>query len=458
VITHSDGSVEWEPGSNRALVRVSGKPSTQSPAHFGEADPAPPASEPDTEEPHESETSTTAEDDSCSESPMSESLFAELSSADPPEEAAAKRPAPMSFSLSAGAHRLSKPHGHCEDSYFFGERVLGVADGVGEMIRFADLGVDAAVYAAELMEIAASYLQGEVGAATLEAKGPKAATAAALAEAETKAASYGASTAAVLAISADGSTAGVANLGDSGFIHLRRSAWGAMEIAERSREQEHSFNCPYQFCRVPEELARRLVYRDTVALCNEYELALQPGDLILMYTDGLTDNLHGYEIASMVNTALESSGGKVAPQSLAETLARAAHERSLDPAADTPFFRAARRHRQHMPGGKADDITVVAAWVEPDEGHDGPSGSGDVRLGRPHQAEAQSTLPGKRMERKATQSLLPDAEPGEDTMQRKATQSLLPDVGPALEEVEPRGEDGRCQLEREATQMLPVEQ
>ncbi|CAK0851232.1 unnamed protein product, partial [Prorocentrum cordatum] len=78
----------------------------------------------------------------------------------------------------------------------------------------------------------------------------------------------------------------VANLGDSGFIHFRRSSWGAMEIAERSREQEHSFNCPYQFCRVPEELARRLVYRDTAANCSEYELALQPGDLLLMYTDG----------------------------------------------------------------------------------------------------------------------------------------------------------------------------
>jgi len=254
----------------------------------------------------------------------------------------------------------------------------------------------------------------------------------------------------VLAISADGTTAGVANLGDSGFIHFRRSSWGAMEIAERSREQEHSFNCPYQFCRVPEELARRLVYRDTAANCSEYELALQPGDLLLMYTDGLSDNLNGYEITNIINTALEASGGEVAAQSLAETVALAAHERSLDPAADTPFFRAARRHRQHMPGGKADDITVVAAWVEPEEGS---SCSGDMRLGRPHQAEAQSTLPGKRLERKATQSLLPDAEPSEEGLQRQATQSLLPDVDPAPQ-AEPCDEGDRCQIERKATQSL----
>jgi protein phosphatase PTC7 len=208
-------------------------------------------------------------------------------------------------------------------------------------------------------------------------------------------------------------------------------------VVEKSREQEHAFNCPYQLCRVPEELARRLAYRDTACLCTEYTLQLQPGDMILMYTDGLTDNLNGFEITNIINSTLEASQGKLSAAAIAEALVLAAHERSLDPTADTPFYRTARRHRQHMPGGKADDITVVIAWVEPDQ--EGPSCGtfGEVRLGRPHKAEAQTTLFGESdtscrrttMERKATQSLFPDEQPDSDgpEMQRKATMSLLPD-------------------------------
>merc|ERR1719270_743640 len=153
-----------------------------------------------------------------------------------------------------------------------------------------------------------------------------------------------------------------------------------------SVEQQHAFNCPYQLCRVPEELAGQLACRDTAGQCAEYELELRPGDLLLMYTDGLTDNLNEFEITNTINAALKSSEGKMAAQSLAETLALAAYERSMDPAADSPFYRAARRNHQHMPGGKSDDITVVAAWAE-----------------------------------------------AEHTPRRNATQSLLPEVSPAAE-------------------------
>eukprot|EP00913_Durusdinium_trenchii_P018729 g17599.t1 len=449
---------------------------------------------------------------------------------------------PESIRFEAGAHRLSKPSGRCEDAFFFSTKAAGVADGVGQMEQFSEYGVDAAKYADELMQLSAKHVHANPGRPI-----------AALMRAERDATSYGACTALVMAI--DGTKVQVANLGDSGFMHLRPRAWG-MEILQTSREQTHGWNCPYQLTRVPEALFKDSgISFDSAADCEKYELkdfflnvlskeacglellpdvfsygaaasaceggghwvgaaellevlqdsqqqpdtvlcnavisALQKlalkdegcvnsalracerasawvealhlaslseldvaglvavtgacasvhamlprllwkanqlarlesagdiqrkmrkdhtqcaprltrvmsldgvwapvvpllvtynqSDLLLLFTDGLTDNLHWYEVLRKVDEVVERYEGQgVNPEVLASVLAKTAEERSHDTKANTPFAQSARRHRLHFPGGKEDDITVVAAWIAGEEAHEGQTDGEDAVCG-----------------------------------------------------------------------------
>mmetsp|Transcript_104110 Transcript_104110/g.335672 ORF Transcript_104110/g.335672 Transcript_104110/m.335672 type:complete len:494 (+) Transcript_104110:80-1561(+) len=294
--------------------------------------------------------------------------------------------------LWSGAHRVQKPGGSCEDSFFFRSNAVGIADGVSQMADFAEHGVDAAEYAAELMELASRAL-GPEGLPEACADGPAERAAAALASADAGAASYGASTVTLAAL--EGACVGVANLGDSGFMLLRPRPWG-MEITEKSCEQQHSWNCPYQLTRVPEAIwessRMSLSDLDSAADAARYEVAVQAGDLLLLFTDGLTDNLHWHEVLRAVDSVVEQGYVEptVPPEDVARALVLEAQKRSLDPAADTPFARSARRHRQPHYGGKEDDITVVAAWVMSRSAT--RPGAAFVTLGCPHSADRSRTV------------------------------------------------------------------
>lgn len=296
------------------------------------------------------------------------------------------KPTVESFCFEAGAHRLSKPSGRCEDAFFFSSKAAGVADGVGQMEQFSEYGVDAAKYADELMQLSAKYVH--------ESSGTRRALMALMA-AERNATTFGASTALVMAI--DGKIVQVANLGDSGFMHLRPRVWG-MEILQTSREQTHGWNCPYQLTRVPEALFKDSgISFDSASDCEKYELKVEQGDLLLLFTDGLTDNLHWHEVLRKVDEVVERYEGQkgriVPPEELAQVLAKTAEERSHDTKANTPFAQSARRNRLHFPGGKEDDITVVAAWItnEADarEGH--TDEIMDVTMGTLEKASARKT-------------------------------------------------------------------
>mmetsp|Transcript_76896 Transcript_76896/g.135472 ORF Transcript_76896/g.135472 Transcript_76896/m.135472 type:complete len:662 (+) Transcript_76896:41-2026(+) len=277
------------------------------------------------------------------------------------------------------ACRLSKLNAPCEDSFFYCADAMGVADGVGQMVQFSKYGADSAAYAADLMSRAAEALQqGDPDEA------PETRAANSLAFAEKEAQTYGASTACVFVLDADAEegviSAGVANLGDSGFMVLRKSqteGQPVMEAVMRSAEQQHSFNFPYQLIRLPPALAKRVPAGrkfDSAADCEMYEVELRLGDLLLVYTDGLVDNLHDHEILHIVNSSLndlssdddgKGSQSPLLPDAIAKALATEAQKRSLDPEAEVPFAETSRLHGLESEGGKQDDITVVAAWVMP---------------------------------------------------------------------------------------------
>ena len=90
-------------------------------------------------------------------------------------------------------------------------------------------------------------------------------------------------------------------------------------------------------------------------------MQVMPGDVIVVGSDGLWDNLAGDAILAKVQHAIKQ--GERAP-AIALSLARAAFEASVDRDAVTPYsLGATEAFDMVYSGGKQDDITVVAACL-----------------------------------------------------------------------------------------------
>eukprot|EP00440_Ansanella_granifera_P041324 gb/GFBE01044814.1/.p1 GENE.gb/GFBE01044814.1/~~gb/GFBE01044814.1/.p1 ORF type:complete len:648 (+),score=127.74 gb/GFBE01044814.1/:1-1944(+) len=380
IIVHKDGSVTWEEGNNR-MMNISGgsaglvghlikarfgfvnEPVVPMRVHSevresGFADVVPMISQ--THAPTSSEVSTNAED------ARDDSLCDDASPVADNE----------GFWMYSGACRIGKISGACEDAYFVSEAGLVVADGVGSMVQFARFGIDAAAYAAQLVELAGGAL-GESQPSCMQAA--TTAAQAAVCRADLQATKYGAST--ILAVSFCGGQGvtqpclGAANLGDSGFMVLRQSGQSSdtMEVIARSPEQQHRFNTPYQLTHLPPALKKRVqskVKFDSAADCDIHEVELKAGDLLLAYSDGFSDNLHQSKMLELVIQAVDEDNEELPdPEALAHRLASAAQAQSLDPEAEVPFALTAREAGEPHHGGKEDDITVIAAWIMPPRFH-----------------------------------------------------------------------------------------
>uniref|UniRef100_A0A0G4I0U6 PPM-type phosphatase domain-containing protein n=1 Tax=Chromera velia CCMP2878 TaxID=1169474 RepID=A0A0G4I0U6_9ALVE len=217
------------------------------------------------------------------------------------------------------------------------------------------------------------------------------------------------------------------------------TSWGGAKrsFVLRTQEQQHRWNCPFQFANIPkpkhwpellswgkDRLVRMLrqslmqqrqreqkeaaakrrgilasagvaggsssssgMEGDRPERCQTYETRVDEGDLVVLCSDGVTDNLWDFEIEALLSLAVSPREALVAfgdesmatpPSMIAKALTIAALHRSLDPRACTPFLhRMPDEIRQQCGyvvrqdivegeetgGGKPDDITVVAAWV-----------------------------------------------------------------------------------------------
>ncbi|EEA05529.1 uncharacterized protein CMU_025350 [Cryptosporidium muris RN66] len=223
---------------------------------------------------------------------------------------------------------------------------------------------------------------------------------------------HGASTALVMCFDNVNNIAGFANMGDSGALVLRRIQFdsGRMEIVRRVKEMQHDFNCPYQFARLPAEKEWLKLMKDgyneivkiaimekeckmnnqetNLLVCDSPEMIelldvnIKEGDLIIIGTDGVFDNLFDVEISTIVGqvySPYESKilygeiGNTTTPMAIAKAIALSAYYKSLDPRSKTPFANQAKKHlgvssndpntNSAYLGGKEDDITVLVAWV-----------------------------------------------------------------------------------------------
>eukprot|EP00871_Galdieria_phlegrea_P003795 jgi/Galph1/4416/GphlegSOOS_G3073.1 len=170
-----------------------------------------------------------------------------------------------------------------EDAYFISEVAAGVFDGVG---GWSSVGVDAGLYSARLSQltqersvghsISLYFLNvllkiGQLGPCSVVE---------ALEYAVMKNSQVGSSTALVVGLCKD-RIIGV-NVGDSGLVVLRNNT-----IMYRTEEQQHYFNCPYQL---------GCDSADTVQMGQSIDFCVKEGDIIVLGTDGLFDNLFSHDI------------------------------------------------------------------------------------------------------------------------------------------------------------------
>lgn len=103
------------------------------------------------------------------------------------------------------------------------------------------------------------------------------------------------------------------------------------------------------------------------------DITLVEGDLIILASDGLWDNLWLSEVIEIARRAispfesilLQNPLFATAPERIAQALLHAAVVRSRLAGQKTPFSEAFNRHHKTKTcvGGKFDDITIVVAWV-----------------------------------------------------------------------------------------------
>lgn len=223
----------------------------------------------------------------------------------------------------------SKPLG--EDAHFISaaKQTAGVADGVG---GWAAKGIDAGVYARELMANCAAVVANERGGRVDLGK--------VLAMACSRTAARGSSTACM--VSLDGAVLRSALVGDSGYAVFRDK-----KCIHRSPVQQRGFNHPYQLKREPGP--------SDLGYASREEVPVAAGDVVVVGTDGLFDNAYTDEIGELSETP--------EPGDLAWELAALALYNSNDDKYDSPFAVAARAAGRQHTGGKIDDITIIVARI-----------------------------------------------------------------------------------------------
>ncbi|SNX81428.1 related to PTC7 - type 2C protein phosphatase [Melanopsichium pennsylvanicum] len=263
-----------------------------------------------------------------------------------------------------------------------GDVAIGVADGVG---GWTENGIDPSLFSQALMFYASK-------SAAIAAAGPEpgAAPNRILAEAfehvlKEPLVVAGSATACILTMDSNHGTLRSANLGDSGFVILRQGT-GKQGVFYASPPQQLGFNTPLQLAKLPREWAQEGSISNTPKDAASWECALQHGDLIIVGTDGLFDNVDAKveipQFAKFIKekhhasyAARQAESGKQADaldsleedkefvQVLATNLVEYAKICQNSTTKQSPFEREAARYGIHFPGGKIDDVALVCCLV-----------------------------------------------------------------------------------------------
>lgn len=228
--------------------------------------------------------------------------------------------------------------------------VIGVADGVGGWRAY---GVDPGLFSNNLMR----NCERLVKAGIFVSNHPKALLEQGFREMqENKQQIIGSSTACLMMLSHTDLKLYTTNIGDSGFLVVRQG-----QVVHRSHEQQHYFNTPFQLSLPPTELQSE-VLADRPESADQYEFSVEDGDVILLATDGLFDNVPDKLLVQEM-AVVQHCKDEVKLQQCANTIALMARRLSKDPKFLSPFSVNALAAGIETEGGKPDDITVLLATV-----------------------------------------------------------------------------------------------
>lgn len=146
------------------------------------------------------------------------------------------------------------------------------------------------------------------------------------------------------------------NIGDSGYSIHRRNSNGTLELVFSSEPGQKKFNFPYQ-------LGGQ--YGDKVHdVAKVQSHSLKPNDIIVVYSDGVCDNILPQQFHSCLDYA-SKDGVLESPSLAADAIARKAYFLGKDEAFDSPFSKGARAAGwgSSVTGGKEDDITCIVAQI-----------------------------------------------------------------------------------------------
>lgn len=250
-----------------------------------------------------------------------------------------------------------KPGKFGDDAYFVVKQaqgdVIGVADGVGGWRAW---GIDPGEFSNSLMRISERIVRG----GRYSPSQPAAIIARAYYELlENKTHILGSSTACVVVLQGDAGDAGhlySANIGDSGFLVVRDGL-----VVHRSQEQQHYFNTPFQLS-LPPPGTNAHVLSDRPESAETLEFPVKEGDILMVATDGVFDNLTDSAIVREM-VKVQGSTDLLLLQQAANSIAHRARTLAFDEDYMSPFARNARENGINAIGGKPDDITVVLATI-----------------------------------------------------------------------------------------------
>jgi protein phosphatase PTC7 len=228
-----------------------------------------------------------------------------------------------------------------EDAFFVSERAIALADGVG---GWAEHGVDPAAYSKQLMENVKLALETLPEDQRLSPKSVMR-----LADSQTKITGSATCVLAILDPASPWLYAG--NIGDSGF-YIVRSTEGKTEVVSASQDSTHGFNFPCQLG----------TGGDNPDKAWFAKLAVQHNDLIVMYSDGFSDNVFPSQMLKVL-APFQSLPEIPDLEVVAEMLVDKAKQQSEDRSFESPFSIAARKSNKLWEGGKPDDITVIVGRV-----------------------------------------------------------------------------------------------
>ncbi|XP_029641640.1 protein phosphatase PTC7 homolog isoform X1 [Octopus sinensis] len=240
-----------------------------------------------------------------------------------------------------------------DDAFFIARNkvadVIGVADGVG---GWRSYGVDPSKFPLSLM----STCERMVKENRFQPHAPASIIADSYYELlEQKQPLVGSSTACIVSLHREERTVYTANLGDSGFLVIRHD-----EVIHRSQEQQHYFNTPFQLAVAPPP-QRGQIISDSPSMAENSSFGVQEGDIILLGTDGLFDNMNEDMLLDYVSKLKDHRQDNI--QKTASKIAEEAHQLAFDPDYLSPFALTAIDAGIEIRGGKPDDITVVLARV-----------------------------------------------------------------------------------------------